>query len=164
MPVNAFIRIWKKVILKCSLEFFAKDRDIPAAWEPGGNDFLSPSLVEADLMGRILPPADYETWFEDFLPGINLHEPKSLLTPVLVSDRDDLQLVHLDGLNLSRAWCMYRISAALPAESASCKILSRAAKQHAQEGLSHVLTGNYGGEHWLASFAIYLLSIMRSSG
>ena len=97
-----------------SRAYFAKDAAIPAAWEPDGADFLSPSLEEADLMRRVLPPDEFQTWFRSFLPDLAKGELKSLLEPANVTDRSDPQLVHLDGLNLSRAWCMRSIAAALP--------------------------------------------------
>ena len=93
--------------------YFGADVDAPAGWEPSGADFFSPSLTEADLMRRVLPPAEFRAWFGRFLPGASRGEPKALFTPATVTDRTDPQLVHLDGLNLSRAWCMSRIAAAL---------------------------------------------------
>ena len=146
------------LIVRRGLDYFAQDADYPACWEPGGTDFLSPALVEADLMSRILPPAEFQAWFERFLPGIAAGEPQSLLAPVSVSDRSDPLLVHLDGLNLSRAWCMRRIAAALPERDPARPVLAAAAERHAQEGLAQVASGDYVGEHWLASFAVYLLT------
>jgi hypothetical protein len=143
------------LVVQRSLDYFGRDADYPAAWEPGGNDFLSPALIEADLMTRVLPPAKYAVWFGHFLPQL----PESLLTPATVSDRSDLQLVHLDGLNLSRAWCMFRIAANLPETDNFVRdVLLAAAERHTQAGLAYVASGHYGGEHWLASFAVYLLS------
>jgi hypothetical protein len=138
--------------------YFGKDRDVPAAWEPGGADFFSPSLVEADLMRRVLPPAEFRKWFAAFLPGASRREPKALFLPATVTDRTDPQLVHLDGLNLSRAWCMRSIAAALSAHDPARKALTDAAARHAEAALEHVASGDYVGEHWLASFAVYLLS------
>jgi hypothetical protein len=138
--------------------YFAADAAIPAAWEPSGTDFLSPALVEADLMRRVLPPAEFRVWLGRFLPELARGEPKSLLTPAKVTDRSDPQLVHLDGLNLSRAWCMNRIAAALPEDDPARKVLTDSAALHAEAALRHVTSGDYMGEHWLASFAVYLLS------
>jgi hypothetical protein len=138
--------------------YFAKDVDVPAAWEPGGADFFSPSLMEADLMRRVLSPAEFHTWFAKFLPGAAKSGPKAIFEPATVTDRTDPQLVHLDGLNLSRAWCMQSIAKALPADDAARKALAEAAKRHAEAGLKHVASGNYEGEHWLASFAVYLMA------
>jgi len=138
--------------------YFGKDLDAPARWEPDGADFLSPSLCEADLMRRVLPAAEFQTWFEKFLPGIAKNEPPSLLTPATVTDRTDPQLVHLDGLNLSRAWCIQGIARSLPKESPTRKVLSASAALHADAGLKHISSGDYAGEHWLASFAVYMLS------
>ncbi len=95
--------------------YFAADDDAPARWEPSGADFFSPSLMEADLMRRVLSPAEFRTWFSRFLPGAGKGEPRTLFEPATVTDRTDPQLVHLDGLNLSRAWCMRSIAESLPA-------------------------------------------------
>ncbi|MFO0806651.1 MAG: DUF2891 domain-containing protein [Gemmataceae bacterium] len=134
--------------------YFAKDEDAPAKWEPGGADFFSPCLMEADLMSRVLPPAEFQKWLAKFLPN----PPKALLEPAIVSDRGDLQIVHLDGLNLSRAWCMNGIVKHLPADDPLRAKLAAAAKVHAASALKHVASGDYAGEHWLASFAVYLLT------
>ena len=123
-----------------AVDYFGADRDYPAAWEPGGNDFLSPCLVEADLMRRVL--AGFEAWFAAFLPSI----PRSLLEPARVSDRGDGQLVHLDGLNLCRAWCFFALQRRETAE------------RHLEAGLQGLSSGRYEGEHWLASFAAYALA------
>ena len=141
-----------------SRTYFGKDEAIPAKWEPDGADFFSPSLMEADLMLRVLPPAEFRTWFTRFLPDIARGEPKSLLEPARVTDRSDPQIVHLDGLNLSRAWCMRLIAAALPKDDPARKILADSATRHAEAALRHVASGDYAGEHWLASFAVYMLS------
>ena len=141
-----------------SRTYFGNDVNYPASWEPGGEDFFSPALIEADLMRRVLKPAEFEPWFHRFLPGVAKGEPESLLHPALVTDRSDPKLVHLDGLNLSRAWCLRSIAAALPENDPARKIMAQAATQHAQDGLLHVASGNYEGEHWLASFAVFLLS------
>ncbi len=138
--------------------YFAKDADAPAAWEPSGADFFSPTRQEADLMRRVLMPAEFRTWFRAFLPGAAKGEPRSLFMPATVTDRTDPQLVHLDGLNLSRAWCMRSIAGALPKDDPARKALVTSAAAHAEAGLKHVASGDYAGEHWLASYAIYLLS------
>jgi hypothetical protein len=138
--------------------YFGGDEDAPARWEPSGADFFSPSLMEADLMRRVLPAAEFRDWFARFLPGAARGEPGPLFRPATVADRTDPQLVHLDGLNLSRAWCMRGIAAALPAGDRSRVALESAASRHARAGLGHVASGDYAGEHWLASFAVYLLT------
>ncbi|HEX2566267.1 MAG TPA: DUF2891 domain-containing protein [Burkholderiales bacterium] len=128
-----------------AIDYFAGDSDYPAAWEPGGNDFLSPCLVEAELMRRVVP--DFGAWLEQFLPA----PPRSLLEPAAVSDRTDGQLAHLDGLNLSRAWCFYGLG------------MREAAERHLQAGLAHVQSGSYEGEHWLASFAVLALDAQEAA-
>ena len=148
----------QSLISERSRNYFAKDVNYPASWEPGGEDFFSPALIEADLMRRVLKPAEFEQWFHRFLPNVSNGEPESLLHPAVVSDRSDPKLVHLDGLNLSRAWCMRSIAAALPQKDPARQRLAQAATQHAQDALAHVASGNYEGEHWLASFAVFMLS------
>ena len=103
---------FQQLLQERARSYFKEDRNYPAAWEPGGEDFLSPALVEADLMRRVLPSEDFRSWFKTFLP--ELSRQHSLLTPAEVTDRTDPKLVHLDGLNLSRAWCMLGIAGALP--------------------------------------------------
>lgn len=138
--------------------YYGKDSDAPARWEPDGADFLSPSLCEADLMRRVLPPAEFAAWFAKYLPGAQKGEPKNLFEPATVTDRTDPQLVHLDGLNLSRAWCVRSVLAALPKDAPAREALAASAARHAEAGLKHIASGDYAGEHWLASFAVYMLS------
>ena len=114
--------------------------------------------MEADLMRRVLPPAEFRAWFGKYLPGVARSEPATLFHPATVTDRTDPQIVHLDGLNLSRAWCMKGIAAALPDGPARKELLA-AADRHADAAMKHVASGDYAGEHWLASFAVYLLSV-----
>jgi len=138
--------------------YFGADADAPARWEPSGADFFSPTLMEADLMRRVLPPEEFPAWFARFLPGAARGEPDALFTPATVTDRTDPQLVHLDGLNLSRAWAMRGVASALPAGDPARAILRSSAERHARAALGHVASGDYAGEHWLASFAVYLLT------
>jgi hypothetical protein len=141
-----------------SRTYFGKDTNYPDAWEPGGEDFFSAALMEADLMRRVLPAREFATWFHRFLPAVAKGGPSPLLQPAIVTDRTDPKLVHLDGLNLSRAWCMRSIAAALPANDPARKVLASSAEKHASAALAHVASGDYAGEHWLASFAVFLLS------
>ena len=141
-----------------SRTYFANDADYPGAWEPGGEDFFSAALMEADLMRRVMKPREFATWFHRFLPGVAKGNPAALLQPAIVTDRTDPKLVHLDGLNLSRAWCMRSIARALPETDPARKVLSVSAEKHASAALAHVASGDYAGEHWLASFAVFLLS------
>ncbi|HEY3128067.1 MAG TPA: DUF2891 domain-containing protein [Acidobacteriota bacterium] len=147
------------LITERSLTYFGQDSAYPAAWEPGGEDFFSPALMEADLMRRVMRPDEFKHWLHRFLPGIEKGEPRALFSPAIVTDRSDPKLVHLDGLNLSRAWCMRSIAMALPPEDPARQVLADAAKLHANSALAHVASGDYAGEHWLASFAVYLLSM-----
>jgi hypothetical protein len=148
----------RELIEERSQTYFAGDVGYPAAWEPGGEDFFSASLMEADLMRRVLPPGEFRKWFHRFLPGIAGGEPRNLLTPATVADRSDPKIVHLDGLNLSRAACMRSIAAVLPADDPARQVLVQSAARHAEASLPHVASGDYAGEHWLATFAVWMLS------
>jgi hypothetical protein len=132
--------------------WFGADRDCQA-WEPGGDEFLSSALIEALCMAQT-HPALFPDWFGEFLPRVAAHEPASLFTPAIVSDRTDGKIAHLDGLNLSRAWCWRSIAARLPHEEQS--IARNAADAHVAAALPHI-AGDYMGEHWLASFALLAL-------
>jgi Protein of unknown function (DUF2891) len=139
-------------------EWFAGDRDAPAAWEPSGADFLSPSLIEADLMRRVLDTNAFAAWLERLLPGLAERKPATLFAPPIVSDRLDPQIVHLDGLALSRAWCFRGIAAALPRGDPRIAIASQAADVHVAAGLVGMQHADYLGTHWLASFAALALA------
>jgi hypothetical protein len=123
------------------------------AWEPSGDDFLSPALMEAELMRRVLGARAFGAWFAAFLPGVGEGAPKTLFTPATVSDRADGKIAHLDGLNLSRAWCWRGIASALDPNSAARVRATDAAARHLAASLPH-LSGHYMGEHWLATFAM----------
>ncbi|RMH04273.1 MAG: DUF2891 domain-containing protein [Planctomycetota bacterium] len=138
--------------------YYLGDRDYPVQYEPSGHDFFSPGLLEADLMRRVLPPEEFSAWLDRFLPGLRAGELGHLGTPVEVSDPTDGKLVHLAGLNLVRAWTQRGIAAALPADDPRRATLLAAAAAHAEAGLGYVFSGYYEGEHWLASFAVYLLT------
>ncbi len=138
--------------------WYGADRAAPAAWEPSGIDFLSPALLEAELMRRILPAPEFAEWLEGFLPGLAARAPAALFTPVPVSDRADPHIVHLDGLNLSRAWCWRGIAGALPADDPRAAVAREVAATHLAAGLPAIEAGEYSGTHWLASFAALALS------
>jgi DUF2891 family protein len=140
-----------------ALDWYGHDRDAPAAWEPCGADFLSPALVEASLMHRVLAPPVFADWLAAFLPGFAAAQPGALFVPVAVDDRADPQLVHLDGLNLSRAWCLRGIAARLPADDARRAVCDRAAAAHLEAGLRGLDSDAFVGTHWLASFALLAL-------
>jgi hypothetical protein len=137
------------LIRERALFYYGEDRDCPA-WEPGGDDFLSSALTEALLMRRALAEEEFASWFAAFLPRLDAGEPRSLFTPAHVSDRSDGKIAHLDGTNLSRAWCW--------------RALGRpdAADAHLEASLPHV-AGDYMGEHWLATFALLALGETPSS-
>ncbi|HEV8368633.1 MAG TPA: DUF2891 domain-containing protein [Pyrinomonadaceae bacterium] len=151
-------RDFEALLVERSRTYFGKDTNYPGAWEPGGEDFFSAALMEADLMRRVMKPTEFATWFHRFLPQTAQGKPATLLEPAIVTDRSDPKLVHLDGLNLSRAWSMRSIANALPAKAPARAALSKSATRHATAALAHVASGDYAGEHWLASFAIFLLT------
>ncbi|HWX11645.1 MAG TPA: DUF2891 domain-containing protein [Trinickia sp.] len=131
------------------------DKDCQA-WEPSGDEFLSPSLMEAELMRRVLPGDEFASWLDGFLPRLAQREPATLFIPATVTDRTDGKIAHLDGLNLSRAWCQRSIARALPASDPRKAALDDAAELHLLTALPHV-AGDYMGEHWLATFALLAL-------
>ncbi|HET8996580.1 MAG TPA: DUF2891 domain-containing protein [Acetobacteraceae bacterium] len=135
--------------------WYLQDADCQA-WEPSSEDFLSPCLAEALCMQRVLPPEEFLPWFRRFLPQILRHQPATLFQPVSVSDRSDGRIAHLDGLNLSRAWCWSELARALPVDAPERPVMGDAASRHLQASLPHV-SGDYMGEHWLASFATLAL-------
>ena len=143
-----------------ALDWFAADTDYPARLEPSGNEFLSPALVEADLMRRVLDRPSFGIWLQRFLPQLAAGLPLALFTPVESGDRSDPQMVHLDGLNLSRAWCLRGIAQALGSDDPRSAPLSKAGDAHLAAGLLTVQSGDYMGEHWLATFAVFALTEM----
>jgi hypothetical protein len=133
-------------------DWFIGDRDCQA-WEPGGDDFLSSALMEAECMRRLLDPAEWRSWLYAVLPRAGVGEPRTLFDPAVVSDRTDGKIAHLDGLNLSRAWCWRSIGAALKADDPRRKLAFKTADRHLAASLPHV-AGDYAGEHWLATYAL----------
>ena len=134
-------------------QWYGADRDCQA-WEPGGDEFLSSALTEALAMKRCLSPAEFAAWFAAFLPRLDRAEPATLFVPATVSDRSDGKIAHLDGLNLSRAWCWRALAPHLA--GAAKANAETAADRHLAAALPH-LAGEYAGEHWLASFALLAL-------
>ena len=132
--------------------WFENDRDCQA-WEPGGDEFLSPALIEALCMARTLTEPEFHGWFGGFLPKLDTGEPATLFMPATVSDRSDGKIAHLDGLNLSRAWCWRSLAPLLPEDS---QLAYDTAEAHLEAAIPHV-AGDYMGEHWLASFALLAL-------
>jgi hypothetical protein len=147
-----------------ALAWFGMDRDAPARWEPSGADFLSPSLMEAALMSRVLDGSAFARWLDAFLPGLAAGEPRSLLAPVSVADRSDPQIVHLDGLNLSRAWCLAELAVALPAGDQRIGVLCESADAHLAAGWQGLASDDYVGAHWLVSFALLALEARAELG
>jgi len=139
-------------------EFHVKDRNCPLSYEPSGQDFLSPCLAEADVMRRVLGPAEFSEWLTGFLPQIPKTAIAAWLPIGVVTDKSDGKLAHLDGLNLSRAWMLEGIASGLPPADVRRKALLAAAKTHADSGLASVTGEHYEGGHWLGSFATYLVT------
>ena len=133
-------------------DFYLNDKDCPITWEPSGSDFLSPCLEEAALMKRILPLEEYKLWLNDFLP--QLSDENFNIETGKVSDRTDGHLVHLDGVNFSRAWSLNKITEDLP----EYKHLKNIANHHINYSLPSIFGDSYEGGHWLGSFAIYSLN------
>ncbi|MGH7242971.1 MAG: DUF2891 domain-containing protein [Phycisphaerales bacterium] len=145
-----------ELIATTARNWYVTDFAYPA-WEPDGSDFLSPGLMEAECMRRVLPAVDFLPWFNRFFPELAQGEPATLFKPAFVSDRTDGQITHLDGLNLSRAWCWRTLAGALPESDPRRALMLEASKTHLDAALPHV-TGDYMGEHWLATFAMLALT------
>jgi hypothetical protein len=142
---DAFVNL----LTKKARDFYAADRNCPLAYEPSGEDFLSPCIAEADVMRRVMKPAEYATWLRAFMPAVTLR-------PEVVSDPSDPKLAHLDGLNLSRAWMLEGITSGLPKGDPRIAALRKSAAAHRNAGLAAVTGEHYEGGHWLGSFAVYL--------
>ena len=138
------------------LAFHMADVNCPLSYEPSGEDFLSPCLMEADLMRRVLTEQEFATWLETFLPQIPIDGSADWLAPGIVLDASDGKLVHLDGVNLSRAWALEGIASALPDGDPRIDALLASAVLHQEAGIAAVSAEHYSGSHWLASFATYL--------
>ena len=141
----------RSALVDAARRWYAQDADCQA-WEPGGDEFLSPALIEAECMRAALPREEFGPWFARFLPRLAQGQPATLLTPAIVTDRSDGKIAHLDGLNLSRAWCWRALAGFTPDPAAT----HRVAAAHIEASLPHV-SGDYMGEHWLASFAVLAL-------
>jgi hypothetical protein len=159
--VHDWARVTRDVEMQSLIEakaqaFYASDRNCPLAYEPSGEDFLSPCLAEADLMRRILPAREYGQWLHHFLPVVPAGSNKPWLAPAEVTDRSDPKLAHLDGLNLSRSWMLLGIASGLPQGDRRIGALNAAAEAHAAAALPAVTGEHYEGGHWLGTFAVYL--------
>jgi hypothetical protein len=144
-----------EILRSRALGWYAQDKDCQA-WEPSQDEFLSPALMEAEVMRCTLPAGEFPGWFSDFLPRAGKGQPRTLFDPVSVSDRSDGKIAHLDGLYLSRAWCWRSIAGALEPKHPARPLAIAAAERHLAVALPHVV-GDYMGEHWLASFALLAL-------
>lgn len=138
--------------------WFGHDTDYGALWEPSGEDFLSPSLTEAEVMAAVLPPDNFSRWLSRFLPNLHTGEPVKLFTPVRVSNASDPKIAHLIGLNLNRAWCWRRISLALAESDPRQDRAREAAVRHLEAALPMIDVQDFNRAHWLTSFAVYALT------
>jgi hypothetical protein len=145
----------RRLLVNKASAWYRNDVDCQA-WEPGGDDFLSPALMEAECMRRVLSASDFRDWFDRFLPRLADRQPMTLFEPAVVSDRTDGKIAHLDGLNLSRAWCWRSLATVWPDTDSRHAIALDVAGVHLEAGLAHV-AGDYMGEHWLATFALLAL-------
>lgn len=147
-----------ELIVNRARDYYLADVGCNLAFEPGGQDFLSPCLAEADLMRRVLEPQRFARWLEQFLPDANAGGAADWLRPAVVSDKSDGKLAHLDGLNLSRAWMLEGIMAGLPRDDPRVARLRKGAALHRTDGLAAVGSEHYEGGHWLGSFSVYLVT------
>src|SRR6266581_2325673 len=145
-----------KLVSDSAKKFFLADKNCPLAYEPSGEDFLSPSLGEADLIRRVLPQNEFAKWLKEFMPQIPTTANADWLPVTVSPDPSDPKLAHLDGLNLSRAWMLEGILSALPSDDPRRPALAAAADAHRRAGLAAVTGEHYEGGHWLGSFAVYL--------
>ncbi|WP_445620194.1 DUF2891 domain-containing protein [Kushneria sp. Sum13] len=145
----------EQVLCQRAWDWFDADQNAQA-WEPGGDEFLSPTLIEALYMAHALEPEAFQDWFEAFLPALADGQPATLFTPAVVSDRSDGKIAHLDGLNLSRAWCFRALAARLGQSHPASLRMQKSAETHLAAALSH-LGEDYMGEHWLATLALLAL-------
>lgn len=148
----------RQLLTDAAHRYYLADRNCPLDYEPSGEDFLSPCLAEADFMRRVLDAPQFSRWLTGFLPGIPKRSSTTWLQPAVVTDRSDPKLAHIDGLNLSRAWMLEGIAAALPAQDPRIPALLEAAARHREASLPAVTGQYYEGGHWLGTFAVYLTS------
>jgi hypothetical protein len=146
------------LLLEQARKFYLADKNCPMAYEPSGEDFLSPCLAEADVMRRVLPSAEFANWLKEFMPQIPTTSKIDWLPVTVSPDPSDPKLAHLDGLNLSRAWMIEGIISALPKDDARRPALTATAEAHRRAGLAAVTGAHYEGGHWLGSFAVYLVT------
>jgi hypothetical protein len=139
-------------------QFYLRDKDCPLAYEPSGEDFLSPCVGEADVMRRVLPSQEFARWLRTFMPQISTSGDDKWWQPVVSPDPSDPKLAHLDGLNLSRAWMLEGIAAGLPKGDKRLPSIMATAGAHRRAGLASVTGEHYEGGHWLGSFAVYLVT------
>ena len=149
-------RAFLDLLLRKARDYYQRDENCALAYEPSGEDFLSPCLAEADVMRRVLATEDFGGWLRGFMPQIPIDGASPWLEPAVVTDPSDPKLAHLDGLNLSRAWMLEGIASGLPSDDSRLPALQASAAAHRDAGLASVTGAHYEGGHWLGSFAVYL--------
>ena len=145
-------------------QFYLGDRNCPLAYEPSGQDFLSPCLAEGDFVRRVLAPAEFAKWLSAFMPQVPKDGSTAWLPAARITDRSDPKLAHLDGLNLSRAWMLEEIAKGLPAGDKRRAALRATARLHSETSLGAVTSDHYVGSHWLGTFALYGASRTTQKG
>lgn len=148
---------FRALIEKRANDFYLADDDCPLVWEPSGFDFLSPCLQEVDIMRKVLPKGAFSLWIDDFMP--QLKNTDFTLEPGVVSDRTDGKLVHLDGLNFSRAWVLSSLANQYPEQYSHLRSL---ANSHISYSFPNLVGDSYEGGHWLGSFALYALEASKT--
>ena len=155
---------FRQLVTQRSRQFYLDDINCPLAYEPGGQDFLSPCLAEADLMRRVQTSPEYALWLGKFLPQIPVNGDLEWLPLASVTDRSDGKLAHLDGLHLSRAWALSGMAASLPDDDPRKASVNSMAQKQGSAGLGSVTGEHYEGGHWLGSFATYLVTGRGTAG
>ena len=144
--------------------YYKGDRQCPVHYEPSGEDFISACLAEADFMRRVLTPEEFRAWFDEFLPVSSTAQWKAVVEPPEILDLKDPKIGHLIGLDFHKAWAMKGIASVLDDRDPRKDLLVKSALFHESEGIRQMFDSGYGGEHWLASFAIYLLTDTGNAG
>lgn len=155
--------VFRTQLAEAATRWYADDEDCPAWGEPSLDEFLSPCLMEAECMRRALGAREFAVWFDKFLPRLAASQPSCLFVPAVVSDHADGRITHLNGLNLSRAWCFRSLASSLPPEDSRASAMRDAAGRHWAVAFPHV-GGNYMAEHWLATYAALALDVDGAAG
>ncbi len=151
---------FEQALIAKARELHLADKRMPAEWEPNATDFFSPTLMVADLMTRVLPQREYVAWLRTYFTPAGIAR---LCQLPQVSDLSDYTIVHLVGLAYTRAWTMARIARYLPQGHPLKDRFGKAARAQYQHGMGMIFRSNYGGDHWLASFARYAYEVLQGA-